>query len=444
MGFSALDPSAGAARSALRHRLGPVVSLPARRSRSRSAGSACAPRRRTGCWPPSTRPRRASRPPSSTPHLQTPQDLERRAGPAPRQRHARRDEPSVDVRLAAASGARRLPDARAQGCTSPAPRPIRAAASRERADAARPGSLLADHERQLAGSAAGVAHAASGADQRVRRRSPVRSAAWRAPPSGAVRREVTAGQSSALPLADARHRLPLTAWPGSTVLSQIAYPLTSGTVRDRLTVPPCCSGAPRPDARRRHSRCPLRRSAVGDQRGRRVRRRSCSGVATGVPFGSYGYAATLGPAPAAAFRSIVPLAWTMMAYPALLVGRRIGAPGDHRAHSRWRAGICSSIRRWSRPATGTSPARGPSLNGIPLSNTVGWIVVSLLIMAAAGAPSGAPARCTDAAAGDDRVPLGALSLDLRLVDAGSSGLLPPSGSGPRRRPGDGHSRRAAA
>ena len=44
------------------------------------------------------------------------------------------------------------------------------------------------------------------------------------------------------------------------------------------------------------------------------------GVHTGLPFGSYTYADTLGPK-FAGVPVVIPLAWAMMSYPALLVGR---------------------------------------------------------------------------------------------------------------------------
>ena len=50
------------------------------------------------------------------------------------------------------------------------------------------------------------------------------------------------------------------------------------------------------------------------------------GVTTGRPFGHYAYAGTLGPQ-VLGVPLVVPLAWTMMAYPALLAARRL-APGE--------------------------------------------------------------------------------------------------------------------
>ncbi|PSO52868.1 MAG: carotene biosynthesis protein, partial [Actinobacteria bacterium QS_5_72_10] len=46
------------------------------------------------------------------------------------------------------------------------------------------------------------------------------------------------------------------------------------------------------------------------------------GVATGWPFGEYRYTGALGPH-VAGVTVVVPLAWTMMAYPALVVARHV-------------------------------------------------------------------------------------------------------------------------
>jgi putative membrane protein len=164
-----------------------------------------------------------------------------------------------------------------------------------------------------------------------------------------------------------------------TVLSQIAYPLTSGTVRDRLTIATVllwCAAS-------------LTHAAVS--RGRRFAAglltvsagvgfgSEALGVATGVPFGHYSYAATLGPR-LLGVPVIVPLAWTMMAYPALLVGQRIGAPvrSGALALASWDLFLDPQMvaaGHWHFAGD------GPSINAIPLSNTAGWSLVALVIMA---------------------------------------------------------------
>jgi uncharacterized membrane protein len=121
------------------------------------------------------------------------------------------------------------------------------------------------------------------------------------------------------------------------------------------------------------------------------------GVRTGLPFGRYSYADTLGPK-VLDVPVIVPLAWTMMAYPCLLLGRRLS-----RAAGRQRRGAPSSVVAvltgalalaawdlfldpqmvaarhwtWAHP----SPAL-PGVPGIPISNFAGWVLVALLVVGA--------------------------------------------------------------
>ncbi len=183
-----------------------------------------------------------------------------------------------------------------------------------------------------------------------------------------------------------------------TVLSQIAYPLCSGRLRDQLTVATVllwCAASLSHAALTRGRRFAARLLVVSAGVGFAA---EAIGVATGQPFGRYAYAATLGPR-LAGVPLLVPLAWTMMAYPALLVGRRLGAPvlGGAVALASWDFFLDPQMvaaGHWR--FTGS----GPFVNGIPLSNTVGWIAVSLVIMLLL-------ARLPEAGSGDydDRIPL---------------------------------------
>ena len=111
------------------------------------------------------------------------------------------------------------------------------------------------------------------------------------------------------------------------------------------------------------------------------------GVATGLPFGAYHYADTLGPR-LAGVPLVVPLAWTMTAYPCLLLGRAL-------APARWAA---VALAAWTLAAwdlfldpqmvadghwTWTHPDPGlPGIPGVPLTNTAGWLLVSAVLIAA--------------------------------------------------------------
>ncbi|MCD9196716.1 carotenoid biosynthesis protein [Aeromicrobium wangtongii] len=109
------------------------------------------------------------------------------------------------------------------------------------------------------------------------------------------------------------------------------------------------------------------------------------GVHTGVPFGSYAYAGTLGPQ-VIGVPAVVPLAWLMMAYPALLVARRL--IGRHRAAvpvvaawalTSWDVFLDPQMVdaghwRWAHPTPSL-----PGVDDIPLTNFAGWLVVSLVM-----------------------------------------------------------------
>ena len=110
------------------------------------------------------------------------------------------------------------------------------------------------------------------------------------------------------------------------------------------------------------------------------------GVATGLPFGTYAYADSLGPA-VLGVPVVVMLAWAMMAYPCLLAAQRLSST---------RAGVVI-IGTWALASWDlfldpqmvseghwtwetTTPAL-PGIPGIPLSNYLGWIITAAIIMA---------------------------------------------------------------
>ncbi|MDY6810723.1 MAG: carotenoid biosynthesis protein [Actinomycetota bacterium] len=110
------------------------------------------------------------------------------------------------------------------------------------------------------------------------------------------------------------------------------------------------------------------------------------GVHTGFPFGSYEYNTTLG-LQVVGVPALVPLAWTMMAWPALAAARRLVGP--HRvvttlvgawALTAWDVFLDPQMVdqghwRWSDP----HPAL-PGVEGIPLTNFAGWFLVSAIMV----------------------------------------------------------------
>ncbi len=112
------------------------------------------------------------------------------------------------------------------------------------------------------------------------------------------------------------------------------------------------------------------------------------GVGTGFPFGEYAYAGTLGPQ-LLGVPLLVPLAWTMMAYPTLLAARWLVGPHG------WGAGPVAAVAlaawdlfldpqmvaaghwAWAFPEPGL-----PGIEGIPATNFGGWLLVAVAMQTA--------------------------------------------------------------
>jgi uncharacterized membrane protein len=187
-----------------------------------------------------------------------------------------------------------------------------------------------------------------------------------------------------------------------TVLAQIAYPLTDGTARDRLTVVTVVlfflasvshaavwRGATWTAGFVAITVCfALLIEALGE--------------ATGFPFGSYDYAGSLG-AKILGVPWVIPLAWTMMAYPALVVARRLSrgfwttplVAGF--ALASWDVFLdpqMTDAGHWTFAFPTPAP---PFLDGVPWTNFAGWFGFALLLMAILdrlprqSAPEGQPA-----------------------------------------------------
>jgi putative membrane protein len=173
----------------------------------------------------------------------------------------------------------------------------------------------------------------------------------------------------------------------ATVLLQVAYPLVHGSLRDVLTVATVVVAAlavvtdaalrrgPRWAARFVLVCCPIAFLA------------EAVGVATGVPFGHYAYAASLGPR-VAGVPLVIPLAWAMTAYPALLAGRRLAPSRTGTVAvgalvlTAWDLLLDPQMVEaghwtWADP----HPAL-PGVPGIPAVNSAGWLGVSVLLVAA--------------------------------------------------------------
>lgn len=126
------------------------------------------------------------------------------------------------------------------------------------------------------------------------------------------------------------------------------------------------------------------------------------GLRTGLPFGEYSYTDSLGPT-LWQVPLLVPLAWLMMAYPCLLLGRTLaarlamGARRRGRRHSRVRLlpvallggaamaawdlfvdpqMVAAGHWRWANPQPGL-----PGTTGVPLTNALGWLAAGVVLIA---------------------------------------------------------------
>jgi putative membrane protein len=167
-----------------------------------------------------------------------------------------------------------------------------------------------------------------------------------------------------------------------TVACQIAYPLVHGAARDRLTVlivlwfaaASVCHAA----ASRRVALPVLAATAVPGFVAELV------GVHSGFPFGHYAYAPSLG-ARIWGVPIVIALAWTMFAWPAALVARRLAGTFWLRvAIGAWALVawdlfldpqmVAAGHWRWRFP----SPSL-PGVDTVPLTNYAGWLLVSAAV-----------------------------------------------------------------
>jgi uncharacterized membrane protein len=185
---------------------------------------------------------------------------------------------------------------------------------------------------------------------------------------------------------------------GLTVLLQVGYPLVSGHPRDVLTVATVAAFFLATTSHALLTRGPgwtagylavvlgvgLLAEAVG--------------VRTGLPFGDYAYAGSLGwqllDVPL-----VVPLAWAMFAYPCLLVGQRLGRPvlAGAWALASWDLFLDPQMVEAGHWRWLDVHASLPGVADVPVSNFAGWLVVALVVM-------GLLARLPHVPA-DDRAPL---------------------------------------
>ncbi len=122
------------------------------------------------------------------------------------------------------------------------------------------------------------------------------------------------------------------------------------------------------------------------------------GVRTGRPFGRYAYGRRLGPA-VAGVPAVVPMAWTMAAYPALAAARAVT-----RTRGRQVLLAAAGLAGWDLFLDPQMVAAGhwhwervgaalPGVPEVPLTNYAGWLAVALAMAVALSAAL--PERDTD-------------------------------------------------
>lgn len=167
---------------------------------------------------------------------------------------------------------------------------------------------------------------------------------------------------------------------------QIVYPLTAGSARDALTVAVVVAFSAACLLHAAGTRGP--RVAVGVLLLTAVPGFAVEvlGVHTSVPFGDYRYTAGLGDR-LLGVPVVVALAWTMLAWPAAVAARRLVTGRAARiAVGAWALTaadlfldpqmVDAGYWRWQDAAPHL-----PGVPGVPLTNLLGWLVVSVVISA---------------------------------------------------------------
>ena len=175
------------------------------------------------------------------------------------------------------------------------------------------------------------------------------------------------------------------------VLSAIAYPLTDGAARDAVTWTIVVLGAALSVVHAGLSRGV--RTGLGVLlvvAGTAVAFEAV-GLATGVPYGSYTYADTLGPT-LLGVPFLVPLAWLMMAWPSWVLAARLARPVRSGLRRTVRITVAAAVFaawdvvldpqmvqagywRWAHPAPGL-----PGIDTVPLTNLAGWLLAGGVLM----------------------------------------------------------------
>jgi putative membrane protein len=172
----------------------------------------------------------------------------------------------------------------------------------------------------------------------------------------------------------------------AVVALQIGYPLTSGASRDRLAVGIVVAFAVTSAVHAGLTRGWRAGGGAVVLAGAGGFAAEVIGVHTGYPFGDYAYGSALGPR-LLGVPLVVALAWTMLAWPAALVARRmVTRPLARVAVGAWALAswdlfldpqmVAAGAWRW----TDVGPHL-PGVGDVPLTNYAGWLLVAVLLSA---------------------------------------------------------------
>lgn len=174
------------------------------------------------------------------------------------------------------------------------------------------------------------------------------------------------------------------AMAASAVLAQVSYPLVRGTARNDLAIAivllyAAAAFVHAAFSRGRRAVLVLLGSTVGFGFAVEV-----LGVHTGIPFGRYAYGSSLGPT-LLGVPLVIAFAWTMLAWPAALVARRlVSSLGARVLLGGWALAtwdlfldpqmVAAGHWRWLDPTPHL-----PDVPDVPLTNYLGWLAVALVM-----------------------------------------------------------------
>ena len=191
----------------------------------------------------------------------------------------------------------------------------------------------------------------------------------------------TVAETSAEPLL---RRVPVLL-AGLTVLLQVAYPLVDGRPRELLTIVTVVAFFLASTSHALVHRGPRWTALYVVVTASVGLLAEAVGTATGLPFGQYEYADSLGPK-LLGVPVVIPLAWAMFAYPCLLVGQRLARTAvgaalvGGAALASWDLFLDPQMVEAGHWRFLDVQVALPGAPDIPISNYLGWFLVGALML----------------------------------------------------------------